>query len=84
LFLDLCGTTTQQCQFHVHERPFSQRRADLERLDLDRAALDIEFGSKLTGTHQRIVQPHQRHIGIQVSQVGGVFHVQVGHELTPW
>ncbi|MNI90243.1 hypothetical protein D3C73_1477390 [compost metagenome] len=67
----------------MHECPLRQSSTDLERFDPDRAALDVEFGSKLTGTHQRIVQPHQRHIGIQVRQVGGVFHVQVRHELAP-
>src|SRR5471032_2924542 len=67
----------------MHETPFTQRRTDLEGLDLDRTALDVELRGKLTGRHQCIVEPDQRHISVQLRQVGGIFHVQVRHESAP-
>ncbi|MNR63719.1 hypothetical protein D3C85_1861230 [compost metagenome] len=67
----------------MHKRPLGQCRADLERLELHRATLDVEFGTELTGAHQHIVHTHQRHVSVQIRQVGGVFHVQVRHGVTP-
>src|SRR5471030_163556 len=84
LLLDLRRASAQQRQLHMHERTLAQAGADFKGLDLNGAALDIELRRKLTGSHQRIVEPYERHVGVQLGQVGGVFHVQMRHDGAPW